>query len=173
MPNLTLSTSITQSYVTKTTGRVASVTLTVSLVDTRSFVVYKPVGVVVEWGDGSQNEVVVRSPSPYSATFEHTYTPGNYILKVTGKNYQVPLADTAVDSHDVRVASPNPRIPSLLEQGLQPIIYGPILPRDEGFPNQSEWAFQSSQDSVLLESSARMLLVTVVGERLMQLEYGT
>lgn len=173
MPNLTLTTSVTLAYVTRPTGRVASVTLQVSLVDARAFVAYKPVGLVVEWGDGSQNESVVRAASPYTHTFQHTYAVGDFVLKIAGKNYQVPTAETAVASHDIKIASAVPRVPTLAEQGLQPIIFGPILPRDEGFPNQSEWAFQSSQDSVLLESSARMLLITAVGERLMQLEYGT
>jgi phage baseplate assembly protein W len=173
MPNLTLSSSVSQSYVTNARGRVASVTVTVSLTDDRVFVTSKPVGLTLDWGDGSQIETVVKSQSPYSGTFQHTYTVGTYVLKITGANYRVPLPDTAIESHDIQVVSATPRIPTLADQGLQPIIFGPILPRDEGFPNQSEWAFQTSQDSVVLESSARMLLVTAVGDRLMELDYGT
>jgi hypothetical protein len=174
VPNLELVTSTSQSYVTNARGRVASVVLTVSLTDTRPFVTYKPLILTVDWGDGSQIESSnARTPSPYSHSFQHTYLPGTYVLKVIGRNYQVPLADQAVASHDIIVASPNPKIPTLTEQGLQPIIFGPILPRDEGFPNQQEWSFQSGQDSIVLESSARMLLITTLGERLMQPEYGT
>jgi phage baseplate assembly protein W len=173
MSNLTFTSSISQSYVQTAKGRVAAVVLSISLTDSRPFVAVKPVGLSLDWGDGSQVELVNRSPSPYSNTFKHTYTPGNYILKVIGKNYQIPLADSAVATFDIAATTGNPKIPTLAEQGLQPIIFGPILPRDEGFPNKSEWAFQTSQDSVVLESSARLLLITTVGERLMQPEYGT
>jgi phage baseplate assembly protein W len=171
--NLTLATSTTQSYVTGAKGRVLSVTLNVTLTDVRPFVVYKPLELLVEWGDGATSKSNARVPSPYSAQFQHSYTVGNYVLKVTGKNYQVPLPDIAVESIDVRVSSPVPKVPTLADQGLKPIVFGPILPRDEGYPNAQEWSFQSSQDSVVLESSARMLLITAVGERLMQPEYGT
>lgn len=173
MPNLTLTTSVAQSYVSNSKGRVASVVLSVVLTDTRSFVVYKPIRLEIDWGDGSQIEVVQQQPSPYTNAFQHTYSVGNYILKVTGRNFQVPVPETAVASHDINVASAQPKTPTLAEQGLQPIIFGPILPRDEGFPNKDEWAFQSSQDNLLLESSARMLLITKVGDRLMNPEYGT
>jgi len=53
------------------------------------------------------------------------------------------------------------------------LIYGPILPKDEGYPNTSQWNFDRGTDLEILASSLKMLLLTRQGERIMEPDYGT
>lgn len=122
----------------------------------------------VAWGDGSR-------PVVYNGTTSGTLTidtyrnlqPGNYVVTVEAHDYATPIWNTinVNFSFEVRPLNPAPV--------AAPIIYGPILPKDTGFPNPDQWNFNRGEDVEILASSVKMLLTTNKGERVMQPEYGT
>lgn len=169
---LTLTSALNLSIQTISSGKQGTADVQLTVEDTRPFLFVKHVGVTVDWGDGSPIETVDQALSPYTGSFRHFYKSGTFVIKIKAKNYQVPNAESVAKTYDVKVAGNVPLVPSLEEQGLQPVIYGPILPR-EAYPNADEWRWNLSQDSIMLESSARLLLLTPKGERLMQPDYGT
>jgi phage baseplate assembly protein W len=169
---LQLQASFNLTIQTLTSGRQGTLSIQATATDTRPFLFVKHVGLAVDWGDGSKVESIEQALSPYTTSFQHFYKPGNFTVKVTAKNYQLPLPETVVKSYAVVVkGNVRPQTPD--ESGLQPIFFGPILPRDSGFPNADDWSWQFSQDSGMLESSAKLLLLTPKGTRLMNPDYGT
>jgi len=120
----------------------------------------------INWNDGSQpvtffgaGTVAMMSTRPLMA--------GTYFISITGHNFRAPVQDAV----RVNLAF---TVRAEAQQGTpQRNIYGPILPRDYGFPNAGQWAFDVGSDSLILESSVKMLILTEVGERVMEPEYGT
>jgi len=122
----------------------------------------------VSWDDGSL-------PVIYNGTTAGTLTidtfrnlqPGDYVVSVEAHNYDTPVWDTVNVNFSFIVRS--------LDQApvKTPIIYGPILPKDTGFPNADQWNWNRGEDIEILVSSVKMLLTTGKGERIMQPGYGT
>jgi phage baseplate assembly protein W len=98
---------------------------------------------------------------------EKGLTNGIYNVNVVGQNYKAPTPDQVGVNFLVNVIQEKTKAPP------QRLIFGPILPRDSGFPNPDQWDFNTESDLLVLESSVRMLLLTAKGERLMEPEYGT
>jgi len=120
------------------------------------------------WDDGSL-------PIVYNGTTAGTLTintyrnlqPGDYVVKVEAHNYDTPVWDT-VSANFQFVVRPIDTLPV-----TTPIIFGPILPKDTGYPNADQWNWNRGEDIEILASSVKMLLTTTKGERVMQPEYGT
>lgn len=168
---LKIDSSLNLSIQTVSSGKQGTASIQLTVTDSRPFLFIKYVGITIEWGDGSSSSLE-KVTSPYSGVFDHVYRPGSYVIKVKARNYQLPTYETISKTYDVKVEGSFSSVPSLEEQGLQPVIYGPILPR-EAFPNKDEWRWNLGQDAIMLESSARLLLLTPKGERLMNPDYGT
>lgn len=119
------------------------------------------------WDDGSQ-------PTVYNGTTAHALTintyrnlqPGSYMVKVEAHNYKTPVWDVVGVNFPFVVKSST-------EAPATPIVYGPILPKDTGYPNPDQWLWNRGENVEILASSVKMLLTTVKGERIMQPEYGT
>lgn len=132
------------------------------------------VSAVLSWNDGS-GEVLSFPATPLATTaggylaisVSKRLLPGYYACGLRAQNYRSPIEDATLMSFLVRVVAAKPvyNPPSL--------VFGPILPRDAGFPNASQWTFNLDYDLVILESSVKMLLLTTKGDRVMLPEYGT
>lgn len=160
---ITLATSVAET--TPQSGQTI-VTLNATATDTDPYVT--SVGLSVQWGDGS-SITYPRQAKPLSKTgLEHLYLPGSYVITVTARNFK-PTPQTAVFRQEVSVPYPN----TSEITGQSPVIFGPILPRQQGYPNDQQWSFNISNDGRVIESSLRMLLLTEKGERVMEPDYGT
>jgi phage baseplate assembly protein W len=167
--SLNLTATVGISEIQGDTERLGSAVLSVLLVDDRPYIANKYVEFTVDWGDGSVLYSSAKALSPVGPTvLDHTYRAGSYTITISARNYRSPQPDEVAKSLPVFVTGD---VSSTLI--VQPVIFGPILPRDVGSPNKLDWEFNSSQDNLLLASSAKMLLSTVIGERLMNPSYGT
>lgn len=167
--SLNLTTAVGISEIQGDTERLGSAVLSVLIVDDRPYIVSKYVEFTVDWGDGSVTYFSDKVLSPFGPTvLDHTYLAGSYTITVSAWNYRSPQPDRVAKSLPVFIAGDGAQ--TLI---VQPVIFGPILPRDVGSSNKLDWEFNSSQDNALLASSAKLLLSTVIGERLMNPSYGT
>lgn len=121
----------------------------------------------LNWNDGSLPTVYDAVAGTLTIDEEKGLTNGVYIVNVTGQNYKAPEPERVAVNFVVNVIQEATKAPP------QRLIFGPILPRDSGFPNPDQWDFNTESDLLILESSVRMLLLTAKGERLMEPEYGT
>jgi phage baseplate assembly protein W len=121
----------------------------------------------LNWNDGSLPTVYDAVAGTLTIDEEKGLTNGVYVVNVIGQNYKAPVPDQVGVNFAVNV------IQEKTKAAPQRIIFGPILPRDSGFPNPDQWDFNTESDLLILESSVRMLLLTAKGERLMEPEYGT
>lgn len=122
----------------------------------------------LNWGDGSL-------PTVYNGTTAGTLTidtfknlqPGDYVVTVEAHDYAIPTQHVVNTnfSFEVRPQNPTPI--------KNPVIFGPILPKDTGYPNPDQWNWNRGEDIEILASSVKMLLTTSKGERVMQPDYGT
>lgn len=122
----------------------------------------------VSWDDGSL-PVVYNGTTAGTLTID-TYRnlrPGDYVVTVEAHNYDTPVWDTVNVNFSFEVKSLD-QVPV-----KKPIIFGPILPKDTGYPNPDQWNWNRGEDVEILVSSVKMLLTTSKGERIMQPEYGT
>ncbi len=122
----------------------------------------------IYWNDGSR-PVVYNGTSAGTITIDSTKVlpPGDYTVRVEGHNYRTPVWDTVSANFQVRVSPVTNLTPQI------PIVFGPILPKDDGYPNPAQWNFNRGEDIEILASSVKMLLTTAKGERIMLPEYGT
>lgn len=120
----------------------------------------------LDWNDGKSVDSFSGTNS-VAVDYQRVLAPGTYLIRLSARNYVLPTPDTRVVSFAVQV------LPGLTTGTPPLVIYGPILPRDAGFPSSKDWQFDSSSDLYVLESSAKMLLGTQVGERVMEPTYGT
>jgi len=121
----------------------------------------------VNWGDGSPLVVIAKGGLPKTSNLTHGFVSGDFTITVTAYNYRAPVADSAVKTIQFHVQGLKVK-----EQNVG-VVFGPILPRDNGFPNESQWNLNLSKDTEILESSVKMLLITSPGERVMEPTYGT
>lgn len=124
------------------------------------------VGAVVLWNDGGVSSTLTGVGS-VDIDESRSLPPGDYLIQLLAGNYILGSPKSVVATFPVRV------LPAIQLANPKPLIYGPILPRDNGFPGAKDWLYDTSQDIFVLESSAKMLLSTAKGERIMEPEYGT
>lgn len=120
------------------------------------------------WNDGSLP--IVYNGSTAGTLVIDTYRnlqPGDYVVTVEAHDYAAPVWNTVNVNFEFEVRPLNPA------PVKTPIIYGPILPKDTGYPNPDQWNWNRGEDVEVLASSVKMLLTTSKGERVMQPEYGT
>ena len=122
----------------------------------------------LNWNDGTL-------PVVYSGTSSGTITvsstrnlaAGNYLVKVSAQSFTAPSPSVVSVNFPVNVQS------SAQVSSAIPTYYGPILPKDNGYPNAEQWDWNSGVDLDILASSVKMLLLTSKGERVMLPDYGT
>ena len=126
------------------------------------------VSATLDWNDGSAAESFPKTAGG-SLTVDSTklLRPGSYVVRLRAQNYRTPTEDVVNVNFFVTVTSP------IKAQKPQNVLFGPILPRDSGYPNQSQWEFNTNYDMYILESSVKMLLLTNKGDRVMEPDYGT
>lgn len=121
----------------------------------------------LNWNDGSIPTVYDAVAGTLTIDEDKGLTNGVYIVNVIGQNYKAPTPDVVAVNFPINVIQEATKAPP------PKLIFGPILPRDSGFPNADQWLYNTESDLLILESSVRMLLLTAKGERLMEPEYGT
>jgi len=118
----------------------------------------------INWNDGTQ-PVIFSGSGTVVIDSERSLSAGQYIINLTANNYEVP-PETLTVNYAVKITV-------LALPVTVPIVYGPILPKDSGFPNAAQWDFNTGSDIDIIASSIKMLLTTNKGERLMLPDYGT
>lgn len=145
-------------------SEMSTVTLSCRLIQDQEFVYGRLYGTVY-WDDGTLPETF-EGNGTISLDLAHLYTNGHY-------NARVEVSDNVLPSPE-RLST---NFPFHVKVGGQTkprkIIYGPILPKDAGFPNPTQWNFDIGADVEILASSVKMLLLTAKGERIHNLDYGT
>ena len=124
----------------------------------------------IDWNDGNHVNAF-----PYTASSDGTLAlaasqylaPGWHDIQVSAQNYRAPVPDEVVVNFSILVTAPS------TDQNTLHYLYGPILPKDQGYPNAAQWNFDSDQDTAVLISSVKMLVTTDLGERIMLPNYGT
>jgi phage baseplate assembly protein W len=152
----------------------STVTVVGRIVETDQTLIGRYLTATLQWNDGNGSAISFGTvsldtlPSGYWAvSASKSLMPGQYVVALRAQNYRSPKQDEARLNFFVTVTASKP---VYTPAGL---IYGPILPRDSGFPNAQQWAFNMDSDLLILESSVKMLLVTSKGDRLMEPDYGT
>jgi phage baseplate assembly protein W len=108
---------------------------------------------------------------PYTATLTHTYqADGFYLVQLNVANRLAPVPDTAKVIISVEIST---GVYHSAEANLPGFIFGPILPRDRGFPTRGQWCFHLGKDVQVLESNLRLIILTSFGERLYDSAFGT
>ncbi len=120
----------------------------------------------VDFGDGSEPYSVESTTGSISYAARRSYEPGLYSVTLTLSNRIAPRAQRHVETIQIAVTATETPVE-------RRVIFGPILPRDNGHPNKSDWLFNMSKDDRMIESAVKMLFLTDVGERAMQRDYGT
>lgn len=152
-------------------GGSALVTFQVSAHDTDDTLPRRRVTAQLDWGDGSPVEelgtVEPATPdSPLVATVSRLFPAGVYNLKLRASNLRSPAPDRVLKVLTVSVESRE------MSPSADPVVTGPILPKDDGTPNKDQWLFDTGDDTAVLVSSVKMLLVTSPGDRVMMPAYG-
>lgn len=162
---LTLTVTPAASSLLANPGQTATLGLTGTIAE--SDPVLSQVGALVYWGDGSSTQVGPGS-QPLAFSLEHAYFAGSYNLRVLATNLAAPTPGLATFLAPLSVTSPaQPQAtPS------QPVTFGPIYPRFNGFPDAQFWDFSTGTDLLILEASVVSLLLTQPGERLERPTYG-
>lgn len=120
----------------------------------------------LDWNDGGPVSVFTGSGTLAVQDYRDL-GPGDYVFQFHAHNYALPVAHHASINLALKVK------PAVVTAVPEPILFGPILPRDQGFPGAQDWLFNNGTDLRILESSLKMLLTTTKGERLMEPDYGT
>ena len=124
----------------------------------------------LDWNDGSRP--IVYTGTTYNGTgtialdVRRSLHAGTYIVHFEASNYEVPVSESLSANFPVQVVVASGAV-------SVPIVYGPILPKDQGYPNSEQWNFNRGSDLEIIVSSLKMLLMTNKGERIMLPEYGT
>ena len=156
---------ITLTHGESYTGRILSLAL--SLTDSPALANTQLSGSII-WGDGGL-PTTLQSNFPLVQSFDHTYTAdGFYLVQVTVSNQRAPRPETAKFTLPIEITTVQ-----TIANNSPGFIYGPILPRDKGFPTHNEWCFHVGKDAQVLESNIRLIILTSFGERLMDPSFGT
>lgn len=153
-------------------GGTTPVTFDAVIEEADSSLPFQLVGASVDWNDGSQ-PVAYPGPSAEQASplallsLSRNLGIGLYAVTVTAHNNRAPIPDTVKATLTVTIS------PSAANAAPPRNIFGPVLPRDNGLPNNQTWSFDTGSDLQVLQSNIKMLLLTTKGERVMQPTYGT
>lgn len=159
-------TSVDATYMETTAG--ANVLIDAYVHETDSLLPNRTVSATIEWNDGKLSTSFPKtSGGLLHATAVRLLPPGSYIVRLTAQNFRTPVEDRVAVNYFITVNTPT------VVSDPQRYVYGPILPRDSGFPNASQWEFQLDSDQRILESAVKMLLLTSKGDRVMEPTYGT
>lgn len=127
------------------------------------------------WDDG--NLPVVYNGTTSGTLEIETYRnlqPGDYVVRMEAHNYDTIAPDCGRPYWATVSVNFAFEVRPLDQEPVKtPVIFGPILPKDEGYPNADQWNWNRGEDIEILASSVKMLLITSKGERIMQPEYGT
>lgn len=150
------------------------VTLEARVYEDDNMLVGRYVSATLDWNDGTgtTESFPVTSMNAHPAGYWAISTsrrlpPGKYVCVLRVQNYRSPVEDVVRLNFFVTVTASKP------PYNPPNLVFGPILPRDAGYPNPQQWAFNIDSDLVILESSVKMLLLTAKGDRLMVPDYGT
>lgn len=124
----------------------------------------------IDWHDGihvDNFDYTASSSGSLVMQASQYLSPGVHSISVYARNYRAPVPDEVTVNFTVTVVPPQ-QDPDNLRY-----LYGPILPKDVGFPNAGQWNFDSDKDLAVLASSVKMLISTEIGERVMLPNYGT
>jgi len=153
-------------------GGTTAVAFDAVIEETDTTLPFQLVGATVDWNDGS-------APIPYPGFSAEQPSPlallgltrnlgiGVYAVTITAHNNRAPQPDTAKATLNITITQ------SGLKAAPPRNIFGPVLPRDDGLPNNQTWIFDVGSDLQVLQSNIKMLLLTTKGERIMQPNYGT
>ena len=119
----------------------------------------------VTWDDGRPSDVYSGSGT-LTINAARGLRPGNYNVRVQVSDFNIPTPATVSAILPYRVT-----VTGQVDQ--KRFVYGPILPKDDGFPNKDQWDFNTGEDNEILASSLKMLLLTNKGERICLPDYGT
>ena len=120
----------------------------------------------LNWNDGTL-PVVFNSASPLSLDVSRILRPGSYIIQLEVSDFELPTPQKLTVNFPVDI-----NVTARFMAG-PPVVYGPIMPKDAGYPNPRQWDFNRGTDLDIVTSSLKMLLTTSKGERIMLPEYGT
>ena len=122
----------------------------------------------VTWNDGVNSDVYTSTSNGTLAikTPYRYLSPGFHNVGVLVRNYRAPVNDEVQVNFSITVST------STTSNDVKN-LYGPILPKDSGYPNAQQWNFNMDSDLAVLASSVKMLLETQIGERIMEPTYGT
>lgn len=128
---------------------------------------FQLVSAKVDWNDGTQPVAFQEVGTPLTVNAVRGLGLGTFAVKVTGFNNRSPVPDEVMATFIVNIVPPPTVAPP------SNLIFGPILPSDNGNPSAQSWIFDTGSDIDILASSVKMLLITTKGERVMQPNYGT
>ena len=124
----------------------------------------------IEWNDGNHVDEFpfqLSSSGTLPMVSTQMLAPGDHNIGVYARNYRGPVYDEVRANFSVTV------LPQTAQNQELRYLYGPILPKDVGFPNVRQWNFNLDKDTAVLASSVKMLIETETGERIMLPTYGT
>jgi phage baseplate assembly protein W len=126
------------------------------------------VSAVLYWNDGSAPISFPRvAGGLLHVQSTKSLVAGSYVAALHAQNYKSPVEDVEIVNFFITVS------PATTPENPPNYVFGPILPRDSGFPNLNQWEFNLNSDLYILESSVKMLLLTAKGDRVMEPTYGT
>ncbi len=148
-------------------GGTTAVEIDVAVEETDANLLFQQVEATVDWNDGQQPLEFGPQASPLVLMgLARTLGAGVYAVTVTARNNRAPVPDSVKAVLPITINQATAAAP-------QRFVFGPVLPRDDGFPNNQTWMFDVGSDLQVLQSSVKMLLITAKGERLMLPNYGT
>ena len=127
---------------------------------------YDRIAGTLSWNDGTV-PIVYTGAGTISVSEYRDLVPGQYVARMDAHNYRMPAPEAVSINFGFTVK------PSRSVSSKTPLLYGPILPKDAGFPNTDQWAWNTGKDIEVLSSSVKMLLLTAKGDRIMLPDYGT
>jgi phage baseplate assembly protein W len=122
---------------------------------------------IVDWNDGTLPATYSSTSGSLAISITRNLRIGSYVITVTGINSRAPTPDAVKTTFRVDV------VPLAIVGEPLNHVFGPILPKDDGYPNKEQWMFNIGSDLEVLASSIKMLLITAKGERIMNPDYGT
>lgn len=162
--------SLSADITISTRGRTASLLIAITDADLHQDLVHG----TISWGDGLYTTIsrTRLTSGSLSLDYSHVFQSGTYTVKVVVENYRSPTPDRVSEIFVVSISDPGTKtVPNSISDSAA--IAGPILPRDGGFPNKSQWILNLGEDLLLVESNLRTLLLTSKGERLCDPDFGT
>lgn len=145
-------------------------TLQANIIESDTTLPIRDVAAMIDWSTGTLPEYYDHSQSvngTLAIARTKVLSPGQHVVRLEARNYDAPVNSVAGVNFSILVY---PRIQKAVPAR---IVFGPILPKDAGFPNNEQWNFNSGSDLEILASSVKMVLITAKGERIMEPDYGT